>query len=98
MDLGGPAGHIPSPEVPPHLLWDYDEIVAAAVASLRERYEFRYRYSDTAPGPDRFLEEPFTLHQLRKVNEAVIGEELHKDNFARRMKPQLKPVVRRGGW
>lgn len=78
------------------MLWDHDEIVAAAVSSLRERYEFRYRYSDTAPDPDGFLAEPFTLHQLRKVHEAVIGEELHKDNFARRMKPQLKPVVRGG--
>ena len=78
------------------MLWDHDEIVAAAVESLRERYEFRYRYSDTAPDPDGFLPEPFTLHQLRKVHEAVIGEELHKDNFARRMKPQLEPVTRCG--
>ena len=78
------------------MLWDHDEIVAAAVESLRERYEFRYRYSDTAPDPDGFLPEPFTLHQLRKVHEAVVGEELHKDNFARRMKPQLEPVMRGG--
>lgn len=78
------------------MLWDHDEIVSAAVESLRERYEFRYRYSDTAPDPDGFLAEPFTLHQLRKVHEAVVGEELHKDNFARRMKPQLKPVMRGG--
>ena len=78
------------------ILWDHDEIVSAAVESLRERYEFRYRYSDIEPDPDGFLAEPFTLHQLRKVHEAVVGEELHKDNFARRMKPQLKPVTRGG--
>lgn len=78
------------------MLWDHDEIVRAAVLSLRERYEFRYRYSDTPPDPDGFLPEPFTLHQLRKVHEAVVGEELHKDNFARRMKPQLEPVKRDG--
>lgn len=78
------------------MLWDHDEIVSAAVGSLRERYEFRFRYSDTAPDPDGFLPEPFTLHQLRKAHEAVIGEELHKDNFARRMKPQLTPVTRGG--
>lgn len=78
------------------MLWDHDEIVSAAVDSLRARYEFRYRYSDTEPDPDEFLPKPFTLHQLRKVHEGVIGEELHKDNFARRMKPGLKPVMRGG--
>lgn len=78
------------------MLWDHDEIVRAAVLSLRERYEFRHRYSDTDPDPDGFLPEPFTLHQLRKVHEAIVGEEMHKDNFVRRMKPSLEPVVRRG--
>lgn len=78
------------------MLWDHDEIVSAAVESLRERYEFRFRNDSPPPDPDGFLPEPFTLHQLRKVHEAVIGEELHKDNFARRMKPQLAPVMRGG--
>ncbi len=75
------------------LLFDHDEIVVAAVESLRERYEFRYRYADTLPDPDGFLDEPFTLHQLRKIHEAVVGEHLHKDNFSRRMKPLLDPVL-----
>lgn len=48
------------------------------------------------PDPDGFLTEPFTLHQLRKVHEAVVGEELHKDNFARRMEPYVEPVVQGG--
>lgn len=78
------------------LLWDHDEIVTAAVKSLQGRYEFRQRYNDTMPDPDGFLTEPFTLHQLRKVHEAVVGDKLHKDNFARRMKPQLTPVMRGG--
>lgn len=78
------------------LLFDHDKIVEAAVRSLRERYEFRHRYDDHGPDPDGFLPEPFTLHQLRKVHEAVIGTELHKDNFNRRMKPFLKPVMRGG--
>lgn len=80
----------------PPLLFDHDEIVATAVAALRERYEIRYRYIDVHPDPDGFLPEPFTLHQLRKVHEAVVGDELHKDNFNRRMKPMLEPVVRDG--
>jgi 8-oxo-dGTP diphosphatase len=78
------------------LLFDHDQIVATAVESLRKRYEFRYRYVDIHPDPDGFLPEPFTLHQLRKVHEAVVGAELHKDNFNRRMKPFLKPVTRNG--
>lgn len=86
---GGLAGEGP-------LLFDHDRIVAAAVEALRERYEFRYRYVDTYPDPDGFLPEPFTLHQLRKVHEAVVGTELHKDNFNRRMKPYLEPLSHDG--
>lgn len=74
------------------LLFDHDAIVDAAIRDVRERYEIRLRYVDVGPDPDGFLPEPFTLHQLRRVHEAVIGAELHKDNFARRMKPHLEPV------
>lgn len=78
------------------LLFDHDQIVTAAISALRERYEIRYRYVGIHPDPDGFLPSPFTLHQLRKVHEAVIGAELHKDNFNRRMKPLLEPVLRKG--
>lgn len=79
------------------LLFDHDEIVAGAVRSVRERYEFRHRYSDTMPDPDGFLPAPFTLHQLRKVHEAVVGKPMHKDNFTRRMRPYLEPVLDAAG-
>lgn len=75
------------------LLFDHDEIVRAAIDALRARYEFRFRYDDIPPDPDGFLSGAFTLHQLRRVHEAVVGTELHKDNFARRMKPHLTPVL-----
>jgi 8-oxo-dGTP diphosphatase len=78
------------------LLFDHDQIVEAAVDALRSRYEIRYRYVDIHPDPDDFLLEPFTLHQLRKVHEAVVGAELHKDNFARRMKEHVEPLMRDG--
>lgn len=78
------------------LLFDHGQIVSTAIQTLRERYDFRYRYVDVSPDPDGFLPPPFTLHQLRKVHEAVVGAELHKDNFNRRMKPFLKPLVRNG--
>ena len=78
------------------LLFDHDQIVDAAIEALRARYEIRYRYVDIHPDPDGFLAEPFTLHQLRKVHEAVVGAELHKDNFARRMKEYVEPLMRDG--
>ena len=78
------------------LLFDHDQIVAAAIAAIRARYEIRGRFVDVHPDPDGFLPEPFTLHQLRRVHEAVLGDDLHKDNFNRRMRPMLEPVMRRG--
>lgn len=81
------------------LLFDHDAIVTAAVTALRERYEIRRRYADDSPAdPDHFLDEPFTLHQLRRVHEAVLGEPLHKDNFNRRMRQEnlVKPLLHEG--
>lgn len=78
------------------LLFDHDQIVSTAVKALRVRFDFRYRYVDISPDPDGFLPAPFTLYELRNVHEAVVGAELHKDNFNRRMKPFLEPLVRKG--
>ena len=78
------------------LLFDHDEIVADAIRDLRARYEIRRRYGDAMPpDPDGFLPEPFTLHQLRRVHEAVLGEPLHKDNFNRRMREYefVEPII-----
>ena len=54
------------------------------------------RRTGVAPDPDVLLGAPFTLHQLRRVHEAVVGEDMHKDNFNRRMKDALRPVTQRG--
>lgn len=75
------------------LLFDHDHIVTAAISDAREHYEIRQRFHDVVPDPFGFLPEPFTLLQLRRVHEAVIGETLHKDNFARRMRPHLTAVT-----
>lgn len=32
----------------------------------------------------------------RRDRRPIVGQEMHKDNFARRMKPQREPVVRGG--
>ncbi|KHL18316.1 ADP-ribose pyrophosphatase YjhB (NUDIX family) [Mumia flava] len=65
------------------LLFDHAEIVREAAASIRERYEL-------APDPDGLLEGPFTLAQLQRLHEAVLGERLQRDTFRRRMSPRLE--------
>ena len=50
---------------------------------LRDRYE-------TEPDPDRLLRGPFTLLELRRLHEAVLGEPLRKDTFNRRMRDRLR--------
>lgn len=71
------------------LLFDHDEMLSAAVRRLRERYESR-------PDPDRLLGERFTLHDLRRLHEAVLGEPLLRDTFNRRMLDHLHEVSRGG--
>lgn len=64
------------------LLFDHDTILREAVTSMRDRYE-------TEPDADRLLTGPFTLLDLRRLHEAVLGEPIRKDTFNRRMRPQL---------
>jgi len=78
----------------PELLLDHALIVEEAVAALRDRYAVRGRFVGVQADPDGFLgEERFTLHQLRLVHEAVLGERMHKDNFNRRVKDLVDPVL-----
>jgi 8-oxo-dGTP diphosphatase len=78
----GSAGDLATRE---QLGYDHNEIVREAVRVMRERYE-------SAPDPDRLLPEPFTLSELRRLHEAVLGERLRKDTFNRRMREHLEEV------
>lgn len=79
---------------PPDLLFDHALIVDEAVAALRDRYAVLGRLVGVQADPDGFFgEERFTLHQLRLVHEAVLGERMHKDNFNRRVKDLVEPVL-----
>ena len=69
------------------LPFDHDAIVTRALAALRHRYREH-------PDPDRLLPAPFTLHELRLLHEAVLGESLLKDTFRRHMQPQLQGTDR----
>jgi 8-oxo-dGTP diphosphatase len=64
------------------LPFEHEDIIRGAVLDLRRRYIHE-------PDPDGILHGMFTLYQLRKVHEAVMGEELDKDLFRRRMLPKL---------
>ena len=64
------------------LAYDHDHILRRALERLRERYE-------SAPDPDGLLEPPFTLSELRRLHELVLGEPLRRDTFNRRMADSL---------
>ena len=67
----------------PQLAFDHDEIVDKAVEWVRAEYRER-------PDPRRLLGEEFTLLELQRVHEAVLGERLQKDTFRRRMTDELE--------
>jgi len=64
------------------LPFDHEEVVRHAVALVRADHWDR-------PDPYGLLEEPFTVLELRRLHEAVLGEPLQKDTFRRAMLPGL---------
>ncbi len=65
----------------PQLAFDHADIIDYAVWRLRQRTE----YSTVA---HRFLGEEFTLAQMRRVHEAILGEQIDPANFRRDMLAQ----------
>lgn len=59
------------------LPYDHDLIVEQALEWARQQY-------DALPDPRHLLPRKFTMYQLRRVHEAVLGQELDKDTFRRR--------------
>ena len=77
------------------LFLDHDEIVRAAVEKVRRDYELM-------PDPYRLLGGEFTLYQLHRLHQAVLGPHApKKDAFRRQMKrhvaPSEKPAPRAVG-
>ena len=65
------------------LLFDHPAILAEAVTRMRERYE-------VDPDPYHLLTDDFSLLELRRLHEAVLGERVAKDTFNRRMRVALE--------
>ncbi|MGI6223549.1 MAG: NrtR DNA-binding winged helix domain-containing protein [Prevotella sp.] len=63
----------------PHLYSDHNEMVKSAISQLR-------LHISTEPLSFNLLPELFTLTQLQKVYEAILGHELDKRNFRKRIK------------
>ena len=63
----------------PHLYSDHNEMVRKAVTLLRRRI-------NTEPLSFNLLPELFTLTQLQHVYEAILGEQIDKRNFRKRIK------------
>jgi 8-oxo-dGTP diphosphatase len=70
---------------PGRLIYDHADIIARAVADVRDRYE-------SAPDPDHLLGDEFTLRDLRLVHEGISGKALQRDTFRRAMEPHLIPT------
>ncbi len=65
-------------EEPPPLAFDHDEILATAVARLRGKVRYR-------PIGFELLPRKFTLSQLQRMYEQVLGRELDKRNFRKKV-------------
>jgi ADP-ribose pyrophosphatase YjhB (NUDIX family) len=71
------------PENQDALPFEQDLIVLKGVEDLRRRYKSR-------PDPDHLLGRTFTIYQLRRIHEAVLGQNLDKDLFRRKMEGKLE--------
>ena len=74
----------------PALAFDHERILLDGVERLRAKLEY-------APLAPAFLDEPFTLGELRRVYEAVWGVPLHDANFRRKVLSTPGLVVEVGG-
>lgn len=67
------------------LPYDHSDIIALAVQRLRADYR-------ESPDPWHLLGTSFTIAALKSIHETVIGEDLQKDTFRRRMIDLLDPL------
>jgi 8-oxo-dGTP diphosphatase len=78
----------------PPLLFDHDEIVTKALETLRQQLDYQ-------PLGPNLLPEKFTMPELQKLYETVLGRELDRRNFQRKVQDlglvERLPERRTGG-
>lgn len=77
-ETGGPVEVVDDEGQPYPLAFDHDDIVGMAVKRIRGKLNY-------TPIGFQLLPERFTLRELQAVHETILGEELNKDSFRRRM-------------
>lgn len=77
-ETGGPVEAVDRSSKPLPLAFDHAEILGMAVKRLRGKLDY-------APIGFQLLGERFTLLDLQRVHETVLGRPLNKDSFRRRM-------------
>jgi 8-oxo-dGTP diphosphatase len=75
---GGPVVLLAADGAPLKVGFDHTEIVGMAVKRLRGKLSY-------APIGYQLLPERFTLLELQRVHEVILGRELNKDSFRRKM-------------
>ncbi len=77
-EMGGPVQALSDQGLNMPLAFDHAEMLGLAVKRVRGKLDY-------TPVGFQLLPDSFTLYQLQKVHEAILGRTLNKDSFRRRM-------------
>ena len=77
-ETGGPVEALDEAGDPRHLAFDHAEILGMAVKRLRGKLDY-------APVGFQLLPEKFSLLDLQRIHETILGRPVNKDSFRRRM-------------
>jgi 8-oxo-dGTP diphosphatase len=77
-EAGGSVEAMDAAGKPLQLAFDHADILATAIKRLRGKLNY-------TPIGYQFLAREFTLRQLQDVHETILGQQLNKDSFRRRM-------------
>ncbi len=77
-ETGGPVEVLSASGNPLQLAFDHGDILSMSVKRLRGKLDY-------SPVAFQLLPEKFTLYELQKVHETVLGRKMNKDSFRKRL-------------